>query len=244
MQARAGVAQLAQVGDDLGGDALARQQRRDARRVAGDRLARDAADGVVDAARPPPRRGTRRAARPPSRSRAPGRRAPARRPSPAREIRLTVSSRSRATRSSATGGCAMPEHQHHRRVRRQLGAARRRRRAARRRPRSRCSRSRARRSTIRSGSQPATPGRPTNSLADEREPGIVADRFARVRAAAAIVSCSSASPWTASWRRAASSEAISSERRRRRAHEPHGARDRVASRSRPVVRDVQHRRTA
>ena len=50
--------ELAQVGDQLGGDALAGQQRRDARRVAGDRLARDAADRVVDGDRPRCRPGT------------------------------------------------------------------------------------------------------------------------------------------------------------------------------------------
>ena len=49
VQPRAEARELAQVGDRLGGDALARQQRRDARRVAGDRLGRDAPDGVVDA---------------------------------------------------------------------------------------------------------------------------------------------------------------------------------------------------
>ena len=38
----------AQVGERLGGDPLAGQQRGDARRVAGDRLARDPPDGVVD----------------------------------------------------------------------------------------------------------------------------------------------------------------------------------------------------
>ena len=56
------LAQLAQVGDRLGGDPLARQQRRDARRVAGDRLGRDAADGVVDRDHLRARRGTPRAA--------------------------------------------------------------------------------------------------------------------------------------------------------------------------------------
>ena len=63
--------------------------------------------------------------------------------------------------------------------------------------------------TIRIGSQPATPGRPTNSSPITRTPG-TASIAARARSPAAIVRSSSASPWTASWRRAASSDAISS----------------------------------
>jgi hypothetical protein len=53
VQTGAGGGQLAQIAHHLGGDALARQQRRDARRVAGDGLARDPADGVVDPDRLP-----------------------------------------------------------------------------------------------------------------------------------------------------------------------------------------------
>ena len=62
--------------------------------------------------------------------------------------------------------------------------------------------------TIRSGSQPATPGRPTISSPMTAAPGTTAIA-SRALCEAAIVLDSSASPCTASWRRAASSEAIS-----------------------------------
>ena len=63
--------------------------------------------------------------------------------------------------------------------------------------------------TIRIGSQPATPGRPTNSSPMTRTPS-TASIAARAASPAAIVRPSSAWPCTASWRRAPSSEAISS----------------------------------
>ena len=65
--------------------------------------------------------------------------------------------------------------------------------------------------TIRSGSQPAIPGRPTSSSPTTAQPGNRVDRRRAPARRRAIVRSSSASPWTASWRRAASSEAISSE---------------------------------
>ena len=64
--------------------------------------------------------------------------------------------------------------------------------------------------TIRSGSQPAIPGRPTSPSPTTEQPG-TDSIAARASYEARIVRSSSASPWTASWRRAASSEAISSE---------------------------------
>ncbi len=64
--------------------------------------------------------------------------------------------------------------------------------------------------TIRSGSQPATPGRPTSSLSITCTPG-TSSIAARAAAPAAMVRDSSASPCTTSWRRAASSDAMSSE---------------------------------
>ena len=64
--------------------------------------------------------------------------------------------------------------------------------------------------TIRSGSQPAIPGRPTIPSPTTVQPGI-ASIASRARADAAIVRSSSASPWAPSWRRALSSDASSSE---------------------------------
>ena len=104
----------------------------------------------------------------------------------------------------------MPSDEHDRRVRRELdvdvvGA-----RAARRRPRSRVRPVPRTSSTIRSGSQPATPGGRRARRRSSASPAIGVDRRARV-ARRRERACSSASPWTASWRRAASSEASSSE---------------------------------
>jgi hypothetical protein len=53
VQPRARRGQLAEVGDDLFGDPLAREQRGHARRIAGDRLARDPPDRLVDGDRLP-----------------------------------------------------------------------------------------------------------------------------------------------------------------------------------------------
>jgi len=64
--------------------------------------------------------------------------------------------------------------------------------------------------TIRSGSRAATPGRPTSSSPTTRQPGILSISAA-VRREAAIVLLNSASPCRTSWRRAPSSESISSE---------------------------------
>ena len=64
--------------------------------------------------------------------------------------------------------------------------------------------------TIRSGSLATIPGRPTIASPSVEHPG-TASIAALATPAASIVESSSASPWTASWRRAASSETISSE---------------------------------
>ncbi len=63
---------------------------------------------------------------------------------------------------------------------------------------------------MRSGSQPATPGRPTNSgpITSTSSSASIASR---TRSAPASVRWTSECPCIASWRRAASSEAISSE---------------------------------
>ena len=143
VQARAGRRQLAQVRDHLGGDPLARQQRRDARRVAGDRLGRDAADRLVHGtASAAPRNASRGGTTTSLRARP--RRAPAPRPRPGRSIRRTVArSRGRSARARPAAGRGRAPARASRawRARR----ARRRRSAARPRPRSRCSRCRARR---------------------------------------------------------------------------------------------------
>ena len=109
------------------------------------------------------------------------------------------------------------------------------------RPRSRCSRCRARRSRCAAGPSPRRPGCPTSSLADDARRPATASIASRASTDAAIVRSSSASPWMASWRRAASSEAISSddgdvERTSRT------ARATASGSIRPVARDVQHRR--
>ena len=108
VQARPGVLELAQVLDELGGDALAGQQRRDARRVAGDRLGGDAPDGVVDARRPRSRRGRRRAAG--RRPRCASRPARGRAPRPRRSARSGArrSAKSCAKRSRSSGGWPRP----------------------------------------------------------------------------------------------------------------------------------------
>ena len=64
-------------------------------------------------------------------------------------------------------------------------------------------------STIRRGSYPTIPGRPTRRSSTTSQPGIAAIA-ARVRAHASIVRSISASPCTNSWRRAASRDACSS----------------------------------
>ena len=94
--------------------------------------------------------------------------------------------------------------------------------------------------TIRSGSQPAIPGRPTIASPTTATPGI-RSIASRARIEASIVRSSRASPWAASWRRAASSEARSSEfglvERTRRTQ-----RETSSGSMRPLCGDVEHRR--
>src|SRR5215207_6899751 len=208
VQARAALGELAQVGDGLGGDALARQQGRHPGRVARDRLARDAADRGLDrdllggAEEGLARRQRHLVAQ--RRPRRDDRRGGTRLGEPLDGL-LDVSG------EAPQRGDRLPQSddEDDRRLHRQLqvdvvGAAQ-------------CVRDlvtgaagAAHVSTIRSGSYPATPIRPISDPSTSVMPSIVSS-FARATSIASSVSNSSCSPCSASWRRAPSSEASSSE---------------------------------
>ena len=192
----------------LGRDPLAGQQRRDAGRVAGDRLGRDAAGRLVDgdhvglAEERLARRHDDLVLEPARAAHERG--LLARALDPADGLREVV--REALERA---GRLVEAEDQHHRRVRGQLDVDVVVRRAARPRPRSPCSRCRGRRSRSAAGPSPPRRGARRTPRRSRRRPR--RRRSPRARGARPR-SCrvSSASPWSASWRRAPSSEAISS----------------------------------
>ena len=191
-----GSSQLTQIFDDVGGDPFAREERRHARRIAGDRFAGDPPRSRPPPARQHPRPGRPHAASSPCRNR-PQRRArqpqrPSRPAYPTHGFAEVVGGEA----IQWLDGLGQPQHEHHGGVGRQLGigvvgGAKPLRYLVSGAPRT------ADIDDEPQGTQPKTPGRPTRVPARTLQPSIPAIA-ALVRSAASSVLPSCASPWTAS----------------------------------------------